>query len=320
MMKVVMIKDTPVYNAETGEVLNKELWPFDDYDTWYTNRSYLKSNKAAERVVVDVGGPHTTAGLRRLSLSDSFWIKYSSDTLTEFSDITPYSNDFTQSIPELVLGGSQPKVWKKGRNDGTYIRKWEIAEQISAEMFAVKVLRAAGIRTMNTFVIISGNKVFAKDYSADCVADFINLVNMTNVSRALIDFSQLGISIDGYDVNSVIDGYRKAGCTRDVETISVMHVVADAVVQNTDRRHNSSNWGIFMDTATGEKAPSAMYDFNWANLEIIDVEMLRLVADSIARGGYRSTARPIIEKLEKVCTKLGLTSWQDNSSMLRELI
>jgi len=137
------------------------------------NRVYLKSNRTAERIVHQVGGAWTREAKRRLSLSDSFWIKYPYDNDTAFGDITPYKNPFSlmvvakgvansSSVPELVVGGSQPKQWCKGRDGVTYMSKSESGGQIHAEMLAVKLAHIIGLKCMNSFILTENGRTYAK--------------------------------------------------------------------------------------------------------------------------------------------------------------
>lgn len=340
-MAVLMLCDKPVYDIASNMVLDNAFCPFinaDDtkkaYERWRSNRIYLKINRTAERIVQQAGGRNTREAKRRLSLSDGYWVKHKFDTDVTFASITPYLNTFSEaraaggripsSVPELVLGGSQPKLWMRGSDGVTYMRKSETPEQIRAEILAVKLIRKCGAKVMNAFIQTDKGKVYADHYSASRNTQnigVINLVNMTNVNRSLIQFDQLGIWVDGYDPASVAGGYKQAGVLGDTMTIALLQVIFDAIVGNIDRRHNNSNWGIFMDNNTGKRDPSWMYDFNWANLSGSSLEQVVAVAVNIKKAGGKveKVAATQAEHIKGVCAELGLTVWEDNARQLLEV-
>ena len=340
-MKLLMMQDIPVYNIESGVVLEEALCPFmgnvsvvEAYQCWVDHRVYLKSNRAAERILKQFGGEDTFEAKRRLSLSDSYWIKHDYDRDVKFADVTPYLNKFSEgfvveggvrssSVPEFVLGGSQPKVWKRGSDGTTYLRKVELPEQVYAEMLAVKLLRKSGLGIMNSFVITANGKLYADKFELTKETgeiSVINLVNMTNLDRSLVQFDQLGIAVDGYDVTSVISGYRLAGVRGGFEKDAVCQVIADAIVGNVDRRTNNSNWAVFVDNKLGERRISHMYDFNWANPLSPNLEMLRLVASGVVGSGMIGVAVEFAEKVREVCANLGLWIWRKNTEALLLLL
>lgn len=338
-MAILMLCDKPVYNIAKGEVLDSVFCPFaatldvkKAYKCWQSNRVYLKTNRTAERVMKQAGGMDTREAKRRLSLSDGYWVKYGYDADTSFVSITPYLNPFSEarifnsssnssSVPELVLGGSQPKLWGRGSDGITYLRKSETPEQIQAEMLAVKLARKCGIKTMNAFVQTQKGKVYADNYSSfqdTKNIGVINLVNMTNINRSMLQFDQLGAWVNGHDPISVAAGYAKAGVTADVIATALLQVVFDAIVGNLDRKDNMSNWAIFMDNETGVREPSWMYDFNWAALDGQNPELIYTVAANIKKAGAQITNIALEQALHirDVCGELNLFDWRINSQLL----
>ena len=76
-MKILMLKDVPVYDVEQGVVLDKKRCPFIDetgYETWNKNRYYLTTNRTAKQIILRAGGEEGIEAKRRLSLSDGYWI------------------------------------------------------------------------------------------------------------------------------------------------------------------------------------------------------------------------------------------------------
>ena len=343
-MAMLMCKNTPIYDIANRTVLDATLCPFivgDDsydnsivqknYEKWRSNRTYLRTNRIAEQIVIQSGGSNTRESKRRLSLSDSFWVKYAIDKDVKFEDITPYSNSFSllvprggqrpSSTPELVLGGAQPKQWLCDETDNfTYMRKAEFPEQVHAEMLAVKLARYAAIPVMNAFIETGCDnyRIYADDYSAITNAGTINLVNMTTPEFSLIQLDQMGIGVNGLNPVNVINAYENAGVTNIEKQKVICQVVFDGVVGNIDRQHNNSNWGVLMCNETGTRSVSPMYDFNWAN-----IGGKSQIIDSIARNIVQNNTPDEIEatltisyKLAKCCEDLGLTQWQDNAESL----
>ena len=338
-MAILMLCDTPVYDIAKDSVLNECLCPFSKaestksaYNIWRRHRAYIRTNRTAELIVSRLGGKGTLEAKRRLSLSDSYWVKYKYDKDTGFNTITPYSNSFSlldvkpgaaksSSIPELVLGGSQPKQWGRSQDGTTYMSKAEQPMHVHAEMLAVKLALKSGLKSMNTFVRTDKGKLYAKDYPKSfdySNLGIINIVNMTNPTRSMIQFDQLGIGVNGLDVSNVIDAYTKAGVTEDIKGIALTQVMFDCVVGNIDRKTNNSNWAIFMDNNNGRRMPSWLYDFNWANLTTEATEMIIEVAQGIKRIGLEENAEKLLSPIICACSQLELDLWYSNARRLLE--
>jgi len=334
-MAILMLCDTPVYDTTTDTVLNRSLCPFicftdtkKAYEQWRVNRSYLRSNRIAEQIVDNAGGSETREAKRRLSLSDGYWIKYSYDRDTLFEAITPYTNVFSDennkrssSVPELTLGGSQPKNWKRGPDGLTYIEKFEDTDQVNAEMLAIKLARLCCIPVMNAFVETDGGRIYADEYTSEYTPEVIgngviNLVNMTDVRYSLLPFDQVGITVRGTDPDSVAAAYAKAGAESDLMVVALLQVVFDGIVGNVDRETNNSNWAVFMDNKTGVRSQSWLYDFNWANLWVENVFGIKTVASHIKRAGLEKLAIRQAEHIGSKCTELGLIVWESNAQRL----
>jgi len=331
-----MLRNTPVYNITSNIALAPNLCPFVEtvdakkaFETWRKHRAYLRTNRTAERVVAQLGGENTREAKRRLSLSDCYWIKYPCDFDVKFEDITPYSNSFSimdvhqgvspSSVPELVLGGSQPKQWGQGQDDITYMSKAEQSMQIHTEILAVKLAHASGLKAMNAFVRTESGKVYAKNYptSFDYNAlGVINIVNITNPSRSMIQLDQLGLTPNGYNPLSVNQAYMDAGVKDDVLKIALTQILFDTVIGNIDRKSNSGNWAVFMDNASGRRSPSWLYDFNWGNLITQPTDMIEEVSQHILGAKLSDIAQTLLAPISKACSMLGLTLWGKNAQTL----
>ena len=338
-MAVLMLRDTPVYDIAKNIVLNNQLSPFastDDtkkaYEKWRRHRAYLKSNRTAERVIAQAGGNDTHEAKRRLSLSDGYWVKYKYDNDILFESITPYMNPFSvlytqkgaarsSSVPEIVIGGSQPKQWKRGDDGVIYMQKTEHPEQVHAEMLAVKLAQKCGIPVMDAFVETeNGGRIYATEYTSQLPYGVINLVNMTSTDVSLIPLDQLGVWVNGYDPVSVAGGYVSCGVTECPKDIAVMQVVFDCIVGNIDRETNNSNWAIFMDNHTGNRTPSAMYDFNWANMKSINEININKIAPFIKKAKLESIAITQITRICAMCDDMKLDTWASNAKMLLSVL
>lgn len=332
-----MLKDTPVYDIAKDEVLNENLLPFvknadprSAYTVWRKHRAYLKTNRTAERIVAQTGGESTREAKRRLSLSDCYWIKYGYDKDIRFSDITPYHNPFSlmdiqqgtvrsDAVPELVLGGSQPKQWGRGQDGITYMSKAEQSGQIHAEMLAVKLAQASGLKTMNAFVRTEKGKLYAKAYPVDfdySSIGIINIINITNINRSMIQLDQLGIGVNGYNIASIVEAYYRAGVEEEVESIALTQILFDAVIGNIDRKSNNSNWAIFLNHETGKRTPGWLYDFNWANLSTEALEMTAHVVSYVRLAKLEQVAVQLLLPIESACLELNLNLWHSNTRKL----
>jgi len=326
-----MLRDIPVYNITTDIALAPNLCPFVEaldtkkaFETWKKYRAYLKTNRTAERVVAQLGGENTREANRRLSLSDCYWIKYPCDSDVKFEDITPYSNSFSyepghQSVPELVLGGSQPKQWGRGQDGITYTSKAEQSWQIHTEILAVKLAHASGLKAMNAFVRTESGKLYAKNYSTSFdynALGVINIVNITNMDRSMIQLDQLGLTPNGYNPLSVNQAYMDAGVKDDVLKIALTQILFDTVIGNIDRKSNSSNWAVFMDNASGRRTPSWLYDFNWGNLITTPTGMIEEVSTYILGAKLGDIAQTLLAPISKACDMLGLELWSENAQTL----
>lgn len=335
-MAILMLKDTPVYDIAKDKVLSAKHCPFTDftntkrsYEKWRENRSYLRTNRLAEQLIARMGGPYTREAKRRLSLSDSYWVRYSYDEETNFDTITPYSNPFSElvtyagrssSIPELTLTGSQPKSWRMDPETGlTYMVKIEAPEQVYAEMMAVKLARHCRIPVMNAFIDTDAGRIYADDFqSLPKGHGVINLVNLTTPDISLIQLDQLGILPKGNDPQSVLSAYEEAGVVDPHIPTVLLQVLFDGIVGNPDRETNNSNWAIYLDNKTGERTVSPLYDFNWANLQYENPTALQHLSYFIKKADIVNTAVKQAKVVEGACKQLGLTLWQHNARRIIE--
>jgi len=344
-MKILMFRDISVYDIENDLILDAPYAPFLDlnnskagFETWNKSRAYLKANRTAERNVQKAGGENTVEAKRRLSLSDCYWIKYNNDADVSFYNITPYRNDFSvltmssghgnsSSVPDLVLGGSQPKQWERD-GDAIYMSKAEQSEQIHAEMCAVKLGLHCHIPIMDAFVKTSLGNLYAKDYPLDfdySRLGLIHVVNMTNEKESLVQFDHFGVGVDGFDFFSIRDTYIRLGVDQSpgLTNECLRQILFDAVVGNTDRQHNNSNWAVMIGVPGAYRRVSPLYDFNWANLTSVNTEMMDEVVFKLLRGldkAVLSSAKIVLNMLKDGCEELGFTLWKNNAAFMLDKI
>ncbi|MCL1807909.1 MAG: hypothetical protein FWG31_09440 [Oscillospiraceae bacterium] len=283
-MPLLMCKDVPVYDINTGCVLRKELMPCDPFNLlkWKNARSFLRTNKAAESVLQKV--IHLSFVLkRRLSLSDCYWIKDSREK-KRFDQITPYMHPFVSmelitkktintSVPDHTLGGSFPKYWVIRGDGQRAIRKLEPASMAQVEVECSNLLDR--IKFPHACVEADGEG-----------AVLIN--NITNLKQMLIPFHILGESAVGYDVSSVSTVYAKYGIPRiEAEEYVLRTVLFDAIVGNYDRYQNMSNWAIYKDSDTGANKLPPVYDFNLAHLDAPNIYLRKIVEIIFAQAFAR---------------------------------
>ena len=86
-----MCMDTPVYATRTKQILAEHLipCPVDKYEAWRNSRMFLCGvNRVPELDEQQLGVSSRTVR-RRLSLSDSYWVKYNTDNEASFSAVSP---------------------------------------------------------------------------------------------------------------------------------------------------------------------------------------------------------------------------------------
>lgn len=97
-------------------------------------------------------------------------------------------------------------------------------------------------------------------------------------------------------------------------------IIFDGIVGNIDRLNNNSNWAIFMDNATGERWPSAMYDFNWANLKVENENGIEEIARHIKMANFNQLAIEQASHIRDMYAKLDLQLWESNATRLLSLL
>lgn len=317
-MAVLMLCNTPVYDISSRRLLSAKLFPVynsidseKDYKRWRKHRSYIHTNRTSEQIVANTAD--TRVLKRRLSLSDGYWTRHDYDRVTTFEAITPYSNPFDElypspmpatSVPAYTVGGSQSKMWKRIAN-GTYLAKVGFPEQLEAELAAIKLAHYLKIPCMQGFI---------------AEPSYIALSNITSPKKSLIHFDQMGIMCKGTDPQSVIQAYKQAGVKARTTQTALVQVLFDAVVGNLDRETNTSNWGILMDTRTGARTPSPLYDFNLANLYAPAIHQLSHVAGFIRKAGFIAQSLRLLSRFSFAAQQLGYTCWRENTDRLFALL
>ena len=266
-MAFLMCMDTPVYSTITKDVLASHLMPCppEHYVKWRNSRSFLRGiNRMPEEDERQLGTDSITVK-RRLSLSDSYWIKHNRDDVRCFSDINPYTNDFYEygvcesdkSSPSLTLTGSVNKVWKRV-NGETVLYKVMRPEWVKAEVAAVSLAEKLQI-PVNKVTKISDTELFVHNFTQPGTM-LMRIqpwdLNIASASKVPSDF--------GYTFAALDAVYKNLGVKGDFHIITALF---DAVVSNYDRATNLPNWGYFKSGTDGTNTHCPLYDFNLAHPE-----------------------------------------------------
>ena len=85
-MAILMCMDSPVYNTVTGEIFSSDLMPCAEkyIRSWRKSRLFLKGINRMPEEEERVLGEASFTVKRRFSLSDSYWFKYSGDSVLSF--------------------------------------------------------------------------------------------------------------------------------------------------------------------------------------------------------------------------------------------
>ena len=104
--------------------------------------------------------------------------------------------------------------------------------------------------------------------------------------------------------------------------IALVQVLYDAITGNVDRRHNNSNWAVFMVNETGKRTPSWSYDFNWSVIAHEAHEIVDAVAAYIVKAGAALMQQAITDTtfIRDTCAELGLKIWHNNAQRLLDAL
>lgn len=265
-MAYLMCMDKPVYATRIKQILASHLMPcpLQYYEQWYNSRLFLRGiNRMPEEDERELGVDSTTVK-RRLSLSDSYWIKYNKDNKQGgFNQLTPYLNDFYEygvctskkSSPSLTVTGSVSKNWRYV-NGNIVLYKVMQPMWVDAEVAAVSLARKLQL-PVNDITRVSNTELYIHNFTEVGVM-LMRLqpwdLQVSSMSKVPADF--------GYSFSAVDTVYKRLGITGHFH---IVNVIFDAIVSNYDRLQNLSNWGYFKSGIDGKNVHCPMYDFNLAH-------------------------------------------------------
>ena len=306
-----MCMNTPVYSTNTKQVLRTDLMPCpkEHFSDWRDSRLFLRGiNRIPEEDERILGADSLTVK-RRLSLSDSYWFKYSEDKVDSFDQVTPYLNEFTEygiclsdkSSPSITVTGTVSKMWKRLEGN-TALYKVMMPAWVKAETAAVGLAMKLNL-PVNNVTILSNAELLIHNFTEPGKM-LMRLQPWDLGIRSTDDIS----SSFGYDILAVDKAYRDLGIENDFHITTLLF---DVIVTNYDRLTNLSNWGYFKDGKTGKNTSAPLYDFNLAHpdqknqyLHIIKPQLiakhkilLRSWRNTIASYGYPAWTENVDELL-----------------------
>ena len=312
-MAYLMCMDTPVYDTIKKKVLAPHLMPcpVEYYEEWRNSRLFLRgTNRMPEEDERELGVNSLTVK-RRLSLSDSYWVKYSKDKAQGgFYQLTPYLNDFyeygvrdsSKSSPSLTVTGSVNKIW---RNVNGSIVLYKVMQPmwVDAEVAAVSLAKKLNL-PINEVTRVSNTELYIHNFTnPDVMLMRLNYWDLPASSKAKVpsDFGYSFSKVDSVYKRLNIQGYSH-----------IITILFDVIVSNYDRITNLSNWGYFKSGIDGKNAHCPMYDFNLAHPH--------------QRNMYLYTVKPqltyehkrLLMKWRSVVASHGYPMWIENLDKLLE--
>jgi len=265
-MAYLMCMDTPVYSTRAKQILAPHLMPCPDefYIQWRDSRRFIRGvNRLPEEDEKHLGADSVTAR-RRLSLSDSYWIKYNKDPVRNFAEITPYTNDFfengvclsTKSAPSLTVGGSVNKNWRRLPDGTTALYKVMRSDWVHAEVAAVALAQKLKL-PVNHITHLSDTELLVHNFTKQgTMLMHLQPWDLEVKTRAKVSTNF------GYTFSEVDVVYKRLGISGDFHIVTILF---DAVVGNYDRVRNLSNGGYIKSGIDGKNMHCPLYDFNLAH-------------------------------------------------------
>lgn len=255
MSAILFCKNTPVYDIEACSILNEQLLPghisnYRNHPNAFREWSKIRYSAITNSLARHLKGLSLGQGRMSLynqktyalSLSDCYWIKDSSSTVS-FEEVSPYYQKFWTgdgvyeegAIPTIYTGGFLPKEWISSAQ----LRKQ--GPECLIEEDCSDLCKACGIKAAD--VIRAGDE------------EAVLVSNITSPDFMLEQANQSGkLDVDDFDNNTIIDLFGVDG---------MKMILIDAIVGNGDR--HAGNFGWLRDTATGEYIGMApLYDFDHA--------------------------------------------------------
>jgi len=247
--QLLMCKDIAIYNITENKILHENLLPGCllkktlDYSQWMKTRYSTRSNTSARRLMLRAFGSdnheHTLKATRALSLSDCYWLKQQSETVS-FYEITPYRNKEWDGT-SVYTGGSISTLFTNGAADKRWIDSQTLLKINSYEEIEPYDLCSA-----------LGIDHIAMTEKSD---DGINVKNFTTPNVFFESMEQSGfVASDDNPRETAVVMFKE---------LAVTLFVIDYLVEHDDRHWG--NYGFLRSTNSGEYLSMAPYfDFDWA--------------------------------------------------------
>jgi len=245
---ILMLKDKPVYDARTSEVLNFNLLPKrmihypdkESFSAWWLSRRSSNTNTSSRLISSRAFGNNKRVidkHTRGLSLTDCYWLKDKDDSIL-FHQISPYYEDFWKG-KGVYEGGSIPTLYVDGFLDKKWINKHELSKPFNLnEIEAARLGNSIGIPCAHYYK--EGDRNITTNFTTEDMM----------LEQALQTNKYLS---DNYDAGDIIKDY----------TNGLDIIILDAIIGNGDR--HPGNFGNLINTNTGELiGPAPVYDFDHA--------------------------------------------------------
>lgn len=279
-MKVLMLRDNPVYDLESDTAIQPYLLPLGVNHSmeaimhWLKKRA-LSTSRKGYSYLSQLIAPDP-ANWNYASLSDSFWLKTKDVMWKEISLYEKFSEDIGQALltrrsslqvrsPEWTTTGIYLKYWKSG--SPSRLVKMDGAQ---AEYDSYLIASQLGF---------SHQTVEKLDKHAECL-------NFTDPIVSLVPFAYCGLSMREIQQMFPVDFANMC--------------IHDYLIYNRDR-HNE-NWGLLMDNFTGKYISLApLFDHNLALSSNEDEEELmsqQFPLESLKEVAIRMSKRYPLHSLE----------------------
>lgn len=279
---LLMSKDTPVLEIENYNcrIIRKDLLPialrYDDvnYDDVIHNWGYTRAmdlgKTNAKQIMVACGlkqhNPYIIAqAFHFATLTDSYWIKEKEENIS-WKDVNLFHNSFDKAVstaaisgnlPNIVLTGRQiihspdpmtkgmaAKTWVRDENNNIWLCKIGFKEIIADEILDVLEIPHLHYEKCSEEEMIS---LTSKEKYTEIVKSgewIVKCPIMSSEDKAMVSFEDFAIFCDRND----IDPYEWVATHYPKEYAQMQ--TADYILANNDR--HEENWGLFMDSNTGE--------------------------------------------------------------------
>ena len=253
-MIALYLLDKPVYDITGNNILNYNLLPTmmktDNVEVlpnlfwlWYRRRNASSTNSEARSLRRLKGDRNELLNDHyHLSLSDSYWIKDSSNNIT-FAETSPYFNQFWQgatdydnsAVPTLKVTGARTKKWISSK---TMMKAYNEEELLVSDLLTKLDIAHAKCKRCRD-------------------KRFIEIENITTSSLMLEEMDKTGLIPENFEFEDVIKAFPK------YEYQIRRMIFIDTIVANPDRHW--VNFGHLRSTSTGESICFApLYDFDYA--------------------------------------------------------